>query len=684
MPDENEMPSPSREGLFSEALVDEFNQLYGDHFKSGQFFGGAFSPLSPQNEPVFPTIPGPTAQNIISIVSILKDPSFFFLVPRDRWCRYIESVVMEDGWLEELASTFRLADESGSETHLFGLFDIIKHVLLFSTVHVLLRVVQDDYIETLLGMLEHDPDIPKSSRVNHRELIRTFSTFNRSLVSVDSDMVNKIHKNFRLQYVRDSVLARMLDDGSFLSFSQAVGYLNSSILTGLLNENSGVSFIEALTAAPPTRQSVTFLYAVVQATRQLTFEERGGIMAALCEDRLFAFIENAITTVPLTIEVLLLICSAEPQAVRSRATKKASGESNLFTTLISALHKSESESMSSQIAEVLRTLLEPSIQADFFISSFYETEYIQKLADPLISSPESISVFTSQTILDLLTFCVSSHNYIAKAHFLRFGALLKYIRHILTLVGPKTVQLAAIRLVRAFFWQKDPMYFRHLSAFNIPCLILQLLYLTRPSEFQDGNMIYSATLEILTFVCVNAQLFVIEALCKPESESERIVLLLNEDSTGGKAHSELAQFMLAAVDRLRTQQFGGSEDDCNSRQSISSSRGRSQSPKPLVVPMPVRRTSAIADEEEEAYLMASSSESEEEEAVPKTPIGSPHGLESPSISPSRQLKRRDSVGEAPAAVQPPAIEQHVSPQPERKRMRFSTNRRRSSAKDDND
>ena len=668
MSDENAVLSPKRDSLFTDNLSDEFNKLYGSLMESGQYFGTT-SPISPESMTIYPCIPPPTLANLEVISEILRDPNLSFKYSRERWCRFLETVVCDDTssptWLGQLCLTFDVAEELESEEALDTLFVITKHILLASTVQLLIRIVQDDVFESILGILQYDPDVPMESHVNHRAFVKSEATFRQVMPIEDKSVVIRIHQNFRLQYIKDCVLARLLDDGGFLAFTQAIGYLNSTILTHLSSSDRFLEQVVQAAASAGDMNVLAFIHSVVHTARQLPPEERGSVMAQLSCDSVFEYLESTLQTPSsaawsLAIEILVAVATTEPQSVRGRYVKHSAEDINLMTLLIRSLHQSTSESLSAQLGEVFRILMEPSFQADAYISLFYERDLLHRLAQPLVAPCATVLPFTLQVVLDLLTFCVCSHNYVAKAHFLRFGSLLKSIRAILTLAVPalsaKIVQLAAIRLVRAFFWQKDPLYFKHLSAFNIPCLVLQLLYASRPTAFIDGNMIYSATLEILTFLCVNSQLSVIEALCKPGTESENLVVLLAEDSTT-KAHSELAHFMVATVERVRNQYLGsgGDDFDFNSRQSITSSRGRSMSPQPLLVPLRKRRMFDEPDEDE-AYLLSE----DEDDLIPKTPGASPD-----------PPPRRDSLGEAAAAVPPPELQSGDG----RKRMRFSSNKR---------
>ena len=399
-------------------------------------------------------------------------------------------------------------------------------------------------------------------------------------------------------------------------------------------------------------------------------DERILIVSEWSSKKVLAFLAEALSdsdTAGLTLifDILSTLATYDLKQVRVRFSEPDDSMS-LLLKCVDALHRSTaSDGLMLLESDFFRQLLEPSLGADTFISNAYEAKFLEVLCSPLTSDlteeTQQYPPSLLQIILDILSFCICSHQYIAKGYFLRLGSLFKSLRGILLHEASpeyKAVILAAIRLVRAMLWQKDPQYLKCLSAFNIPSLILQLVHLHRPRGWVDGTMIYSAALEIVTFICVNNQTSVIESLCRPGSESEELVQILSED-LDNKSHSELAQFMLSTMRRISSQLLlsGGAYEDMNSRHSIGSSRGRSVSPHPLVVPMPSRKRAYF--DESDGYF---NEEDEEETIIPKTPGGSPDEL-------PRQLRRRDS--DAEAEIQPPAIPSPDSQMLKRVR-RFST------------
>ncbi len=604
--------SPPHEGvsevLFDSALLRNAECTYPS---SGSVNGDSRELIS---------FPKPCMDNLDSVLMSLREA--YVSQPRDYLGSCVEFAVdVDEDWMASLCSCFEVGEEVGSVESLSFLFHIAKCIFLISNTNSLFRLVRDDVFEDMLGMLQYDPDVPVNSRTNHREFLRTKLQF-RSVMEIRNEVVlEKLHASFRLSYIRDSVLPRLLDDYAFYTFNQAIQALNGHVINYFVADPSGlITSLMATAAATPNPVPVLqFAQALLVAGRGIMTDEQSQLLQAVTSENFLALIEASIGIHPTAMECMLILANV-PLAITAVRRRCLSQSKNNFSSmlpftpcllsqLVGAIHTAPSEHLVAEAVDLLRGLLEPTppndSTAETFIVKFYSEGFLEDLARPMIIEGETFSVcesFRLQLILDLLAFCVVSHAHVAKAYFLRFGALLKSIRSILTgnfRYKEKHLQLAALRLVRAFLWQKEILLFRHLSAFNIPSLVLTLLYQSRPDHLLPvgGNMVYSACLEILTFVCVNNQYGIMEALCKPDSESERIVIALAAEQHC-KAHAELCNYMLSAVERLRLvtthHSVGGSNldnnsvDDMQSRQSITSSRGRSNSPRPLIVPVPSR------------------------------------------------------------------------------------------------
>ncbi len=359
---------------------------------------------------------------------------------------------------------------------------------------------------------------------------------------------------------------------------------------------------------------------VLNENRHADYEKKATIVSDFTHESFIWYYGSLLTQADVEVlsvvfDVLNLLWQMESKLMRNILILKNVSGSLLDCSIAAFRRSGADEAVAIQITEFFRFILESGPGADTFIADVYESGFAEALVASL--TEDSSPSFLQQSILDLFGFCICSHHIISKGYFLRCGSLFKALRVILlreSTASYKIVTLSAIRLVRAFLWQKDPQLLKCLNAFNIPGLIIQLVHLHRPNGFVEGTMIYSATLEVLTFLCVNQQTNVIESLCRPGSESEDLIRALAEDDEN-KSHSELARYMLSTAEKMTSQYLFSGGEDLTSRHSIGSSRGRSLSPHPLVVPMPSRKRPWMAEDEDQVEP--------DEELIPKTPGASP-------------------------------------------------------------
>jgi protein phosphatase-4 regulatory subunit 3 len=99
----------------------------------------------------------------------------------------------------------------------------------------------DEHVFDLMGTLEcsfiirfkvsqiiDDPELPRKQ--NHREYLKNFVVF-REVVPFDNPaLVAKIHMTFRISYMKDVVLPRLLDDPTFATLNSLIFFNNVEIV----------------------------------------------------------------------------------------------------------------------------------------------------------------------------------------------------------------------------------------------------------------------------------------------------------------------------------------------------------------------------------------------------------------------------------------------------------------------
>jgi protein phosphatase 4 regulatory subunit 3 len=113
------------------------------------------------------------------------------------------------------------------------------------------HIVEDDLFTGVVGMLEcqysvpqakirltllqDDPEFP-AYKANYREVLKETSHFHQPIPIQDIGIQRKIHHTFRLQFLKDVVLARALDDSTFTILNACIIYNQTDIITHITTD----------------------------------------------------------------------------------------------------------------------------------------------------------------------------------------------------------------------------------------------------------------------------------------------------------------------------------------------------------------------------------------------------------------------------------------------------------------
>ena len=78
-----------------------------------------------------------------------------------------------------------------------------------------------------IGALEYDPEIPSQQR--HREFLRDMVLFKEVVPIKKAILRSKIHQTYRMGYVKDVILPRVLDDTTFSTLSSMMLFNNVDV-----------------------------------------------------------------------------------------------------------------------------------------------------------------------------------------------------------------------------------------------------------------------------------------------------------------------------------------------------------------------------------------------------------------------------------------------------------------------
>ncbi|KAJ7693818.1 component of IIS longevity pathway SMK-1-domain-containing protein [Mycena rosella] len=163
-----------------------------------------------------------------AIKSISKTPQV-----KERLCEYI----MSEEYFKSLIDVLQTAEDLESIENLHALCTITQTILMLNDHNLYEHILSDELFPGVVGMLEYDPEFP-THKANYREFLSQTTHFHEPIPIQDAGMQRKIHHTYRLQFLKDVVLARALDDSTFNVLNSCIIFNQIDIITHVQQDHS--------------------------------------------------------------------------------------------------------------------------------------------------------------------------------------------------------------------------------------------------------------------------------------------------------------------------------------------------------------------------------------------------------------------------------------------------------------
>ena len=165
------------------------------------------------------------------------------LVPMLR--RRVAGILLQYRYVSALLELFRRCEEFGDEANLQVLFRILKCVFLLNNQEILKELMSEDNYLEVAGVFEYDPSF-SDSKPEFRAYLSDKQRFKQVVPINDQEVLNLIHQTFRLQFFKDVILARILDEESSASFLLTIRLNHMAIVNALDNDPQVLEVIRTL------------------------------------------------------------------------------------------------------------------------------------------------------------------------------------------------------------------------------------------------------------------------------------------------------------------------------------------------------------------------------------------------------------------------------------------------------
>ncbi|XP_024373629.1 uncharacterized protein [Physcomitrium patens] len=448
------------------------------------------------------------------------------VMPFDR-DRVASMIVRDQNYIPKLVQLFRTCEDLENLECLRLIFKIVKGIISLNDGLIFDIIFSDDYIMDIVGALEYDPDATNFHK--HRTFLKDQVNFKEAVPIRDPVILSKIHQTYRIGYIKDVILPRVLDDATYATINSIMLFNNVSVVTALHNDPAFLSELFARLRVPETpernrRDLVIFVQEFCNLSKHLQPVMRGQLFSTLVKEGLFDIVKDILKESDEVVrlsgcDILLVILNHDPTLLRTFLVHQS--DLTLFGELVEGMLTPSEDGLQAQLLEIMRMLLDsetmdsPLVDKSLFLEIFYE-RYMDQMVQIITDScpPESCrtqSTYGSSTdfgkqtrravapeilgnICELMCFCVQHHRFRIKYYVMRNHVVEKILK--LTRRKEKYLVVAAVRFLRTCVALKDEFYYRYIVKHNLFEPIIGA-FVANGNRY---NLLNSTVLELVDFI----------------------------------------------------------------------------------------------------------------------------------------------------------------------------------------
>lgn len=442
--------------------------------------------------------------------------------------------VISEDYIRKLIPLVEMAEDLESLKDLHWLCNIMKMLILLNDSQIIDHIVNEEVVFGVIGALEYDPDFP-NHKANHRRYLKDNSRYKEVLSIADTNITRKIHATWRLTYLKDVVLARILDDPTFGVLNSLIFFNQVDIISHLQNNPGYLEQLFGIIDSPTAdikrkRDAVGFIQSCCAIAKSLQVTPRATLYTNFINHGLLRVITFAILNKEASIrvagtDILVAMIDHDPGMVRAYIYKAINEKKTPLTeTLIELLLVEVDLGVKAQAADAIKVLLEPqppqppqqsqqqppqaqsqesmARQTGEFLSKHFYDNSASKLFQPLkdLEKRETLNDITFHEV-QLFNHLVEIIIYLSRTHQFRskFYIFAEDIssRIAQLLSAPqKHLKLTALKFFRQCIGLQDEYYNRQIMQKNHFAPILNIVYETMPRD----NLLNSACLELFEYI----------------------------------------------------------------------------------------------------------------------------------------------------------------------------------------
>lgn len=475
-------------------------------------------------------LPDPSLANLEKIDSMIKDTTVRGPMMREKLTTWL----MEAHYIRKLVPFFHSVEELEALPALHMLCTIMQTILLLNDSFLFEYILQDDVFLGVVGMLEYDPEFPRL-KANYRDHLTHRARFKQVVDIGDPMIVAKIHQTYRLQYLRDVILARVVDDPTVSILTSFIFFHQNDIVNYCCQNELFLSELFRVLTNPEEplerrSEGVLFLQQLCAMGKHIQLPARISLYRTMTDWGLLNVLQFALEQLGQTArnaaaEILMTIIEYDANSVRAHVVSQVEQNSRpLVSMMIDLLHNEQDPGLKTQIAEAMRIIFDvgsdggpmasqaPSVTVqginkskadpDRFLTWIYEAE-IARLCSPFNSLPDFRMLSKGERLpaqprnrsglyahlCDLLCHMIAHHSFRSQ-YFVLTSEISKKVGSLLH-SRDKFLRLSALRFFKYCLASNNQFTNRHFIKIELLSTILGLI----EAEADRNNLVASACLD---------------------------------------------------------------------------------------------------------------------------------------------------------------------------------------------
>ncbi|XP_069464161.1 serine/threonine-protein phosphatase 4 regulatory subunit 3B isoform X3 [Ambystoma mexicanum] len=468
------------------------------------------------------------------VTSVLSSP-----IRREKLALALEN----EGYIKKLLQLFQTCENLDNSEGLHHLYEIIRGILFLNKATLFEVMFSDECIMDVVGCLEYDPALPQPK--SHRDFLTKTAKFKEVIPITDSELRQKIHQTYRVQYIQDIILPTpSVFEENFLSTLTSFIFFNKVEIVSMLQEDEKflsevfAQLTDEATDDDKRRELVNFFKEFCAFSQTLQPQNRDSFFKTLANLGILPALEIVMGMDDLQVrcaatDIFSYLVEFSPSMVREFVMQEAQQSDDdilLINVVIEQMICDADPELGGavQLMGLLRTLIDPEnmlatanvrkckwkTEKSEFLNFFYN-HCMHVLTAPLLANTSEVekdAVIGSNSsticpdnyqtaqllalILELLTFCVEHHTYHIKNYIMNKDLL----RRVLNLMNSRHTFLAlcALRFMRRIIGLKDEFYNRYIVKGNLFEPVINAL-LDNGTRY---NLLNSAVIELFEFIRV--------------------------------------------------------------------------------------------------------------------------------------------------------------------------------------